>query len=36
MLRDGKLKGIVTDFTIPSIIVLLDNFGKLDLLENFF
>lgn len=35
MLRDGKLKGIVTDFTVNPIIVLLDNFGKLDLLEKF-
>ncbi|MHA1582164.1 MAG: PIN domain-containing protein [Candidatus Baldrarchaeia archaeon] len=35
MLRAGKIEGAVTDFTIHSIIVLMDNFGKLDELEVF-
>jgi predicted nucleic acid-binding protein len=35
MLRDGKIDGVVTDFTIYSIIVLLDRFKKLDALKNF-
>jgi len=35
MLRDGKLRGIVTDFTIHSIIVLLDNLRRLDALKLF-
>lgn len=35
MLRDGKIRGIVTDFTIHSIIVLLDRVGKLDELKTF-
>jgi len=29
LLRDGKIKGTVTDFTIHSIIVLLDRLNKL-------
>lgn len=29
MLRDGRVVGIVTDFTIHSIIVLLDRLGRL-------
>ena len=35
MLKVGKIEGVVTDFTIHSIIVLMDNFGKLDELEVF-
>lgn len=35
MLRIGKIEGVVTDFTIHSIIVLMDNFGKLNELEVF-
>ena len=35
MLRAGKIEGVVTDFTIHSIIVLMDNFGKLDELKIF-
>ena len=35
MFRDGKVKGVVTDFTVHSIIVLLDRFKKLDVLKNF-
>jgi len=35
MFRDGKVKGIVTDFTIHSIIVLLDRLKKLDVLKTF-
>lgn len=35
LLRDGKVKGVVTDFTIHSIIVLLDNLRRLDGLEVF-
>ncbi|RLE86738.1 MAG: PIN domain nuclease [Thermoprotei archaeon] len=35
MLRDGKIRGIVTDFTIHSIIVLLDRLRKLDELKAF-
>jgi len=35
MLRDGKVEGVVTDFTIHSIIVLMDGFGKLDELKVF-
>ena len=36
MFRDGKVKGVVTDFTVHSITVLLDRFKKLDVLKNFF
>jgi len=35
MLRDGKVEGVVTDFTIHSIIVLMDGFGKLGELKVF-
>jgi len=35
LLRDGKVKGVVTDFTIHSIIVLLDSLRRLDKLEIF-
>ena len=35
MLRDGKIKGIVTDFTIHSIIVLLDRLKRHDVLKDF-
>ncbi len=35
MLRKGKVKGVVTDFTIHSIIVLLSRFKKLKELRNF-
>lgn len=35
LLRDGRLKGVVTDFTIHSIIVLLDRFRRLDALKRF-
>lgn len=35
VLKEGKLKGIVTDFTVHSIIVLLDKFKKLDALKLF-
>ncbi len=34
-LRDGKVKGVVTDFTIHSIIVLLDRFQRLEALKGF-
>lgn len=35
LLKDGKIDGIVTDFTIHSIIVLMDHFKKLDKLKIF-
>ena len=35
LLKDGKVKGIVTDFTIHSIIVILDRFKKLEELKKF-
>jgi len=35
MLRDGRVKGVVTDFTVYSIMVLLGKLGKLDELRNF-
>jgi len=35
MLRNGKVEGVVTDFTIHSIIVLMDGLGKLDELKVF-
>jgi len=35
MLEKGELKGIVTDFTIHSIIVLLDRLKKLNTLKYF-
>jgi len=35
MLRDGKAKGIVTDFTVHSIMVLMDRFKKLEELKTF-
>ena len=34
-LRKGKKKGIVTDFTIHSIIVIMDSFKKLEALKVF-
>lgn len=34
-LREGKKKGIVTDFTIHSIIVVMDSFKKLEALKVF-
>lgn len=34
-LKDGRIDGIVTDFTVHSIIVLMDNFKKLDKLKVF-
>jgi predicted nucleic acid-binding protein len=30
MLRDGRVKGVVTGFTIYSIMILLGKLGKLD------
>jgi hypothetical protein len=30
MLRDGKVKGVVTGFTVYSIMILLGKLGKLD------
>lgn len=35
MLRDDRLRGIVTDFTIHSIIVLLDRLKRLNALKSF-
>ena len=35
MFKDGKLKGVVTDFTIRSIIIILDRFKKLNALKTF-
>ena len=35
MLRDGKIEGVVTDFTIHSIIVLMDGLKKLAELKIF-
>jgi predicted nucleic acid-binding protein len=35
MLRDGRVKGVVTDFTVYSIMILLGKLGKLDELRNF-
>ncbi len=34
-LRDGKKTGIITDFTIHSIIVIMSNFNKLNELKTF-
>ena len=34
-LRDGKEKGIITDFTVHSIIVIMDHFKKLRELKTF-
>ena len=34
-LRDGEKNGIVTDFTIHSIMVIMSNFGKLSELKTF-
>jgi len=34
-LRDGKEKGIVTDFTVHSVIVIMDHFKKLRELKTF-
>ena len=34
-LKDGRIEGIVTDFTVHSIIVLMDHFKKLDKLKVF-
>jgi len=36
MLRDGKIKGVMTDFTVRSIIVLMDKLKKLEELKIFF
>ncbi|MEM2994936.1 MAG: hypothetical protein QXI91_02810 [Candidatus Bathyarchaeia archaeon] len=35
-LRDGKKGAVVTDFSIHSIIVILDGLGGLEALKNFF
>ena len=35
LLRDGKINGIVTDFTLHSIIVIFDRFKKLEELKKF-
>ncbi len=35
LLRDGEIEGIVTDFTIHSIIVVLDRFKRLEALRKF-
>lgn len=35
MLREGKVTGIVTDFTVHSIMVLMDRFKKLEELNVF-
>lgn len=35
MLKEGRLEGIITDFTIHAIIVLLDRFKKLNALKSF-
>ncbi|MEM2017104.1 MAG: PIN domain-containing protein [Nitrososphaerota archaeon] len=35
MLKEGKLEGAITDFTIHAIIVLLDRFKKLNALKSF-
>ncbi|MEA2089723.1 MAG: type II toxin-antitoxin system VapC family toxin [Thermoproteota archaeon] len=35
LLRDGKKSGMVTDFTIHSIIVIMDQFSKLKELKTF-
>jgi predicted nucleic acid-binding protein len=34
-LRDGEKRGIVTDFTIHSIIVIMDSFKRLEALKTF-
>lgn len=35
MLRDGNIRGIVTDFTVHSIMVLMDRFKRLEELDVF-
>jgi len=35
MLREGKIKGIATDFTIYSIMILLEKFNRLSELKRF-
>jgi predicted nucleic acid-binding protein len=35
LLRDGEKTGVVTDFTIHSIIVIMSNFNKLNELKTF-
>ncbi|RLE84578.1 MAG: VapC toxin family PIN domain ribonuclease, partial [Thermoprotei archaeon] len=35
MLREGKIKGITTDFTIYSIMILLEKFNRLSELKRF-
>jgi predicted nucleic acid-binding protein len=35
MLRDGEMKGVATDLTIYSVMILLDKLKKLDELRNF-
>ncbi|MEM1949827.1 MAG: PIN domain-containing protein [Candidatus Caldarchaeum sp.] len=35
LVRDGKINALVTDFTIHSIIVLMDGFKRLDALKTF-
>jgi predicted nucleic acid-binding protein len=34
-LRDGKRNGAITDFTVHSIIVIMERFGKLNELKTF-
>jgi len=34
-LRDGKETGVLTDFSVHSIIVIMDTFGKLNELKTF-
>lgn len=35
MLREGKIRGVITDFTIHSIMVLMDRFKKRQQLKTF-
>ncbi|MEM2910824.1 MAG: type II toxin-antitoxin system VapC family toxin [Nitrososphaerota archaeon] len=35
LVRDGKINALVTDFTIHSMIVLMDGFKRLDALKTF-
>lgn len=35
MLRDGKRSGVITDFTVHSIIVIMEGFGRLNELKKF-
>ncbi len=35
LIRDNKVKGLVTDFTIHSIMILLEKFGRIKELKTF-